>query len=186
MKKNICALVLAAGFSLRYGSDKRFSGKEALILRTLKNIINTFDTIYLVHRNSDEKLISLLEHLPINLIQAPHEDICLGTSISIGFEHINNTHLDYESCAVFLADMPFIKSETITLLQSQQNLNYIIRPRFDKASGHPVIFGSDFFKELISVQGQEGANSIIKKNLNSLKLINVQDVGVIQDIDYPE
>jgi len=186
MKKKICALVMAAGFSVRYGSDKRFSGKEALILRTLKNIINNFEYIYLVHRSSDVKLITLLESLPIVLIKAPSEDTCLGTSISIGFEHIANTNIKYESCAVFLADMPFIKSETIIELQSKQDLNYIIRPRYDKSSGHPVLFGNMFFGQLTEVQGQEGANSIIKKNLNCLKLIDVQDCGVIQDIDYPE
>jgi molybdenum cofactor cytidylyltransferase len=185
MTTNNCALVLAAGFSKRYGSDKRFSGSQPLILKTLKNIINSFDTIYLVHRNSDEKIIELLKDLPINLIQASSDNICLGTSISIGFEHIKKTKINYDSCAIFLADMPFIKEETIHKLQSLQKNDLIIRPKFEKKPGHPVFFGSDFFDELINIKGKEGASCIIKKNSNNLKMINVQDKGILQDIDYP-
>jgi len=177
---------MAAGFSKRYGSDKRFSGDEPLILRTLKSILNNFDTVYLVHRTNDDKLITLLEDLPLNLIQAPREGICLGTSIAVGFEHIQNTNIKFESCAVFLADMPFIKDETISELKSKQDARYIIRPRFDNSPGHPVFFGSDFFEELINIKEQEGASSVIKENHTYLRIVEVQDCGVIQDIDYPK
>ncbi|NQY21701.1 MAG: nucleotidyltransferase family protein [Campylobacteraceae bacterium] len=186
MKKNICALVLAAGFSKRYGSDKRFSGEEALILKTLKNIIKTFDSIYLVHRNSDEKLLNLLKDLPLKLIKAPVEDICLGTSISVGIEYIKNTQIKYDACAIFLADMPFIKEETINKIKSLQKNNEIIRPSFNEKAGHPVVFSNSFFKELILIKKHEGANVIIKNNLKSLALIEVADSGVLEDIDYPE
>lgn len=186
MKKNVCALVLAAGFSVRYGSDKRFSGSEPLILRSLKNIINSFDAIYLVHRDNDEELIALLKALPIDLIKAPSNNISLGTSISVGFEHINNTQIPYESCAVFLADMPFIKEETIHKLQSYQHSNNIVRPRFNKNSGHPVLFGNNFFDALTNIKGKDGASDIIKKNFNNLTTIEIDDSGVIEDIDYAD
>jgi len=185
MSKNICALVMAAGYSVRYGSDKRFSGDEPLILRTLKPILSSFDSIYLVHRDNDEKLITLLENLPIHFIKASSDDICLGTSIAVGFEHIKNSNAEFESCAVFLADMPYINEKTITTLKSHPGKNSIIRPKFGTSSGHPVIFGNKFFEQLTEVQGQEGANSIIKKNIDYLKIVEVQDFGVIQDIDYP-
>lgn len=185
MKKHTCALVLAAGFSVRYGSDKRFSGNEPLILRTLRSISNNFDCIYLVHRDSDEKLITLLESFPLHLIKAPSNNICLGTSIAVGFEHIRTTQIAYESCAVFLADMPFIKYETITQLKSIQDSKHIIRPSFDNTPGHPVFFGRDFFEELINIKEEDGASSVIKKNHTCLKMIEVQDCGAIQDIDYP-
>lgn len=184
MKKNVCALVLAAGFSLRYGSDKRFSGSEPLILRSLKNIINSFDTIYLVHRDNDAKIIALLKALPINLIKAPSDNISLGTSISVGFEYINNTQIPYESCAVFLADMPFIKEETIHKLQSYQHHNSIIRPKFNNNYGHPVLFGNNFFHELTNIKGKDGASDVIKRNFNHLTTIKIEDSGVIEDIDY--
>lgn len=186
MKKHTCALVLAAGFSKRYGSDKRFSGLEPLVLRTLKNVISSFDNIYLVHRNSDEKIITLLKDLPVTLIKAPSDDICLGTSISTGIKHIKKHQQIYESCAVFLADMPYIKKETIYKLKSIQSNNSIVRPTFAKKPGHPVIFGSDFFDELTEISGKEGANSVIKKHLAYLNILDVQDSGVIKDIDYPE
>jgi len=186
MKKNTCALVLAAGFSKRYGSDKRFSGSEPLVIKTLKNIINNFENIYLVHRNEDEKLIELFKNLSINLIKAPNNCIGLGTSIAAGFEYILKSQTKYESCAIFLADMPYIKDETIKDLKQQQNNNLIVRPMFEKIVGHPVIFGSDFFKELKSISGEEGAGCVIKKNHKYLNIISTQDSGVIEDIDYPE
>ena len=185
MKQNTCALVLAAGFSKRYGSDKRFSGQELLILRTLKNICKTFDSIYLVHRYEDKKLISLLENINIALIQAPSIDISLGTSISVGIRQIKKSAIMYESCAIFLADMPNIKKKTITALQNIQKKNLIVRAKYENIVGHPVFFGNNFFEELCKIKNQEGANQVIKENKLSYKILNVDDIGVIEDIDYP-
>ena len=184
MKKHTCALVLAAGFSKRFGSDKRFSGSQALILRSLKNIINNYDDIYLVHRNNDDKLKELLKDLPLILIKTTNNNISLGTSISSGIKYIINSDKKYETCAIFLADMPFIKNETIQELKLSQKKNLIIRVNFDNKPGHPVIFGSDFFEELADLQNQEGASSVIKKNILNIKNIKVNDKGVIEDIDY--
>ena len=91
----------------------------------------------------------------------------------------------YESCAIFLADMPNIKKKTITALQNIQKKNLIVRAKYENIVGHPVFFGNNFFEELCKIKNQEGANQVIKENKLSYKILNVDDIGVIEDIDYP-
>jgi len=106
MKKNTCALVMAAGFSKRFGSDKRFSGEVPLILRTLHNIVNNFDSIYLVHRDCDEELILLLEGLPLKLVRAQGDAICLGSSIATGLNIYKRVKVTMNHVRFFLLICP--------------------------------------------------------------------------------
>ena len=48
-----------------------------------------------------------------------------------------------------------------------------------------LFFGNKFFEELCKIKNQEGANQVIKENKLSYKILNVDDIGVIEDIDYP-
>jgi len=80
--------------------------------------------------------------------------------------------------------MPYIKNETIVKLQNQQAGNIIVRPKFDNSLGHPIFFGKNFFDELLNIKNQEGASSVIKRNHNCLRVFEVQDCGVVEDIDY--
>lgn len=80
--------------------------------------------------------------------------------------------------------MPFIKEETINKILSFEKNKGILRPSFKKKAGHPVVFSNKFFDQLLLLKEQEGANSIIKNNLESLCLLELEDQGVLEDIDY--
>lgn len=56
MMKSDVAVVLAAGYSTRYGSDKRLSGKEVpLVVQSVTTICEHYCDVILVHRH-DENL----------------------------------------------------------------------------------------------------------------------------------
>ncbi|MEW6996419.1 NTP transferase domain-containing protein [Colwelliaceae bacterium BS250] len=194
MSENV-ALVLAAGFSHRYGSDKRFSGKDSpLILQTLTKVLCHFDTVYLVHRFDDDDLINLLAGYNVTLIAAPDNEIGLGISIAAGSKHIANINdktndktakHPINSITIFLADMPFIGDDTIAKILKQADPDTIIRPLYNNKPGHPVCFGSSFIAALVELTGDNGAAAIIKANSNNIKYVEVSDIGIINDIDIP-
>jgi len=184
MKKN-CALILAAGFSKRYGKDKRFSGSPPLIVQTISAIQLVYKDIFLVHRADDKAFLNLVKRFPLHCIPAPKEEISLGTSISNAIVSIEALKY-YDTCSIFLADMPYISQKSMETLISFSGTHKIIRPQYQELLGHPVIFGKHFFSDLKALKGRNGANSVIQKNLEALHLVQIQDAGTTIDIDYPD
>lgn len=206
MKQHI-ALVLAAGHSKRYGSDKRMSGSdEPLMSKTIKSLEDIYSHIVVVHRYEDPILLTELiplteKSFTVTLCQAPVHPIGLGVSLSQGINCIKHSY-DVKlinSISIFLADMPFIKQTTMLKLLAASTIDNIVRPCFkppcsslqlasNDSIGHPVIFGRNFIEqltELTELTNDKGANQVVKKHINKLVVIDVDDKGVIQDIDQP-
>lgn len=190
MSANV-ALILAAGYSRRYGSDKRFSGETLpLILQCLTSVLRHYSSVYVVHRFDDDDIISLLARYDVTLISAPNDDIGLGVSIATGSKYISEHHYKItkqaiKTISIFLADMPFISDDSISKILKQADHNEIIRPIYNQQPGHPVCFGASFITALTKLTGDNGAVAIIKANHCKIKHIEVVDSGIIEDIDTP-
>ena len=85
-----------------------------------------------------------------------------------------------------LADMPAIKPETLLTVAKALRRDNIVAPSFAGKRGHPVGFGRDFFREFSALRGDEGAKTIVVAHIDKLELVDVEDKGVLQDIDVPE
>ena len=83
-----------------------------------------------------------------------------------------------------LADMPYIKPETIMLLADKLKQGAsIIAPMLDQQRGHPVGFSQFYKNELLALNKDIGARQILKNHQSELELVPVNDKGVIIDID---
>ncbi|MDI5933163.1 NTP transferase domain-containing protein [Halomonas kalidii] len=88
-------------------------------------------------------------------------------------------------CAILLGDMPDIWLETLHALQRQATRSDIIRPRYADRPGHPVLFGRDFWPELETLDGDDGAREVIRRHRDRYREHAVEDPGVCRDIDTP-
>jgi xanthine dehydrogenase accessory factor len=52
--------------------------------------------------------------------------------------------------------------------------------------GHPAVFHPDLFAELADPALQGGARTVVHRHLDGARLVNVDDAGVIADVDTPE
>jgi len=184
MKKS-CALVLAAGFSKRYGEDKRLSSSKPMVMQTLQKVCECFEDVYLVHRANDPDFLKCIEAYNVTCIAAPLTDISLGTSIATGINAIQKCG-EYSVCAVFLADMPYISTDTISNLLKISQEERIVRPQYKGKEGHPVLFGKNFFADLLTLEGKKGAYSVLETHGHVLDSVEVSDQGCVFDIDRPE
>ena len=55
----------------------------------------------------------------------------------------------------------------------------------DLAERDPVGFARTFFEELSSLKGDAGAREVLKQHPDRIALCEVDDPGVLQDIDQP-
>lgn len=106
----------------------------------------------------------------------------MGASLAFASRHIEG----WDGCLVCLADMPFITTDTYRMLSEQLSNNSIVIPRYNSKPGNPVAFGSNYFPELASLDGDSGGKSIIKSHPDSATVLDVNDPGILQDIDNNE
>jgi len=175
------ALVPAAGYSVRFGGDKRKQriDKDTLLTQTVKRAIDVYEEVLIVIRHDDDEIRQELEQYDARIMAAPSYPVGLGTSIAAGISALSHCH----TVSICLADMPFISPDIHNDLLKKSSPQSIVRPFYRNNPGHPVTFGSDFFMELERLSGDLGAWPVIKKNLDSLISVKVSDRAVITDID---
>ena len=174
------ALILAAGFSKRFGEDKRLYGSPSLIHQTLFSLLDAYDAVYIVHRYGQDTLQGVFSSEKIQYVGAPKFPIGLGESLAAG---VLATPESCQSISVCLGDMPFIMTKTYRELLSHVDSRSIVRPEFEHRSGHPVIFGSSWKPLLEQCVGDKGASFLLKEHHRYIKKIAVDDRGIITDID---
>lgn len=186
----ISPILLAAGQSRRFGSDKliyplQYQGEtKPLILHTLRPWLEVFSQVTVVIRNDNPSLVEVLENSEfvsqLRLIPAANADLGMSASFITGIEATKQA----DGWLIGLADMPYIHRSVINdSLQALQSGAEITLPEFNSRRGHPVGFASVFLSQLMSLTGDKGARDILNSAAAQITLINSPDDGICQDID---
>ena len=182
-------LVLAAGLSRRYGSDKRLAdigtGKP-LLEQTLAQIVEADMAFLVVLRHDDLDYIDeLTEKYPRgHFVRCPESALGMGYSLSFGVEQARFRR--FTGIVVALGDMPGVEPATYRAVGRQLKSDNIIVPRHQERTGNPVGFGSDFFDELKSIRGDRGAKEVWQNHPDRVEYLDLQDQGILIDIDIPD
>jgi molybdenum cofactor cytidylyltransferase len=88
--------------------------------------------------------------------------------------------------------MPFVGPDTlIRLRENMEQLlargghRVILQPWHDDRPGHPVGFGDAHFGVLATLTGDEGARRVLRDAAADVVRLEVDDPGVLQDLDEP-
>lgn len=187
--KLLSCIILAAGESKRMGSDNKlllqFDGRE-IIKHTVEKIIkqNFYEVLVVLGWQSCE-LARVLRDYSITTINNPHYREGQSTSLKKALDTISDKTLG----AFFaLGDQPLVKEDTIRHLIKEFSANpkCLVAPFYGEKRGNPVIIPRRLFPELKLLQGDKGARHLFLKEKENIIKIDVDDPGVIWDIDTPE
>ncbi len=192
-------LVLAAGYSRRFGSDKRLAcvDGEPMLLRTLQWVYAAMDNlpggeIQIVLRARDSLVASMVSRLrgntALHWLYAPVWPVGLGVSIAAGLDALlqRSGTCPPRAVALCLGDMPFVQPQTLRHLLAVARPDTICVPTWSGQRGHPVVFGRAFFPELLALKGRSGAARVLRDRPQAIVEVPVDDPGITQDIDRPE
>ena len=107
----------------------------------------------------------------------------LGSTIRTGIASASPAALGY---AVLLADLPFVRPQTIIQLAEKLRPESIVVPTYEGERGHPVLFGRAFRSELLALRGDVGGRGILATHPESIALVETNDPGTMRDIDSPD
>ncbi|MDM9652319.1 nucleotidyltransferase family protein [Pseudomonas sp. CW003PS] len=182
----IAALMLAAGYSRRFGADKRrlvLADGRSLLAASLALPCSMLEDVWLVLR-PDEALTELELPQGVHIVQNPATAEGMGHSLAAGAQRLlAESHAD--AVAIFLADMPSIRRHSLEALMACAAPDRIVLPSHQGKRGHPVLFGRNFWPQLATLSGDAGAKPVLQQNPNAVSIVELDDPGVLQDIDTP-
>ena len=181
MNKKTGALLLAAGFSNRFGSAKllaHLDNGEPVIQQTLNRIVAVVEEVVVITRPD---LAEALMPFAPNVQEFAEAERGMGASLAFGVGFA----ADWEACLICLADMPFISIDTYQKIADSAAANRIIIPTFNGKPGNPVAFGHDFYGDLRRLSGDAGGKPVIKQHMDQTQELSVQDPAILADIDTP-
>ncbi|MCC7182961.1 MAG: Molybdenum cofactor guanylyltransferase [Rhodocyclaceae bacterium] len=178
-------LVLAAGRSRRFGSDKLMAtveGGETLLAAALRPLVPWKGDVHVMVRADAPERWRLVEAWGAQPHLSPHADRGIGQTLSDGIALLAG---HYEACLVCLGDMPALRRRTFAMLWQRLHGDALIVPRRCGRWGHPVGFGQRYFPELLRLQGDRGARSVLEANKDRIIFVDVDDDGIAFDVDTP-
>ncbi len=185
----IAGLILAAGESRRMGRDKALLAYRGRTF--LETILST------LRRAGVERIVVVLGHHAdeiqkgVNLKGASvvvNRDYRLGqtSSLQAGLRALEGEEV--EAVVLCLVDHPAVTVATIRKLAEsfRKTRLPVVVPKFQGRRGHPVVLSRALFEQFGSLAPDQGANTVVRKYREATELVEVNDPGVLLDVDDPE
>lgn len=186
MARGIVGLLLAAGSSRRFGADKRWqplADGTPLALATAARLRAACADVLVVVRPEDTALAGRLRDLGCTTVACDDADSGMGHSLAAGV----GASADAAGWLVALADMPSIATATYAAVQGALLAGAPIAvPFYRGRRGHPVGFAGRWYAALAVLQGDQGARDLLAAQAPLIRRLEIDDAGVLADIDTPE
>ena len=185
----LTAIVLAAGRSTRMQTRNKLLlpwGDKRMLQVVLDTLLTVpFEKVVVVVGHERRRVEQLLQGYALCLVHNERYAEGMSTSIRKGVEAVEDPGSGY---LLALGDMPWIKQDTVERLCMtfpRRDPRAITVPTVGGRRGHPVIFGKFYRGELLQLEGDRGAASLLQKHAGMVVEVPVDDSGILKDVDTP-
>jgi molybdenum cofactor cytidylyltransferase len=183
---SLFAIVLAAGESRRFGSQKqlvRIAGRPLLHTAVTRASEVTGSAVIVVLGCGAAELGALLKHSPGSIVINQEWREGLSSSIRAGIARLP---LTCAGAMLLLADQPLVSADDLRRLAGtwRKQPQYIAAALYSGTTGVPAIFPRSLFQALLQLRGDTGARSLLRRNTDRVVRVPMPSAAI--DIDTPE
>lgn len=183
---SLFAVVLAAGMATRYGSTKQLATwrGRSLVGRALESAEGVCGANVLLVVGCDwRRVYEAAGPIAGFLVRNERYEEGMGRSIASAVAALPRSAA---GALILLADQPLIGSAELARLADawRQDPATIVCSHFGKNVGPPVIFPSTLFGELLALEGDRGARTVIERHRERVRKIELSEAAT--DIDSPD
>ena len=184
-RSEVCAVILAAGFSTRFGSNKLIMdvGGKPIISHAVEAALgSSADRVAVVIPVGS----TMRAYVPasVMLITNAFRDKGISSSIAAAVEYFKESA---DAIMFLVADQPMIDAGTLDNILSifRQNPSFIVASSVAGDVRNPMIFPERYFEELLQLTGDSGAKSVALANITNVIKVDVSPEKLV-DIDTVE
>ncbi len=185
----LSAILLAAGESRRMGSPKALLHYQGQTF--IERICTAFLTagvdelIVVLGARAEEIARALPVHPALRTVVNSRYAQGQLSSLMVGIGALSP---ESEAVVVNLVDHPMVSSETITAVIDSFRAAPIpiVIASYQGKRGHPVLFASSVYGEILAAPLDQGAKVVVRKDPARVRELPLEDPGILADIDTPE
>jgi molybdenum cofactor cytidylyltransferase len=194
---DVVGVLLAAGRAVRFGGAKLLARLpaaapadphltdipgECVGAISCRRLLLALPRVVAVVRPDDAALAAALGAAGARVVRCPNADDGMGASLACAVRETS----DAAGWVVALADMPWIRSATMARVAAAiRDGAPVAAPYLGGRRGHPVGFSALCRDALGALGGDEGAKSVVALHADRVARIDVDDAGILRDIDTP-
>ena len=186
-RKEIAAVVLAAGLSSRMGALKPLLplGDEIVIGRVIQAARDAgVDRIHVVVGHRAGEIVPHVLRMGAIPVLNPGYRSGMLSSIKAGITSLDENAF---GCLLMPADIPLIRPATVTRVieEALRGGAVLVHPVFLGERGHPPFIAHELFAELLAADASEGACAVLSRHEREAVEVAVFDEGCLRDMDTP-
>ncbi|MFO1398175.1 MAG: nucleotidyltransferase family protein [Burkholderiales bacterium] len=188
----IVGILLAAGQGARFGGGKLMAPLPAashgvaagtpIGVASAAHLVAALGEVVAVVRPRDPALHDALNGAGARVVECARADEGMGASLA----HAIAATADADGWVVALADMPWLAPATIDAVAAALREGAsLAAAAYRGERGHPVGFAAMFGPQLRGLTGDEGARAVVAAHRAHMRVVDVDDAGVLRDVDRP-
>lgn len=194
------AILLAAGQSRRMGIRNKLLepvGGDAMIRKVASQILGSgIRRLLVVTGHEAPQIEDALRGLPVRFVHNSDYRTGMASSVRTGIRTLSDpgavpgaSQPGADAALICLGDMPDISASAIDRMLAAYDPDRgrrIIVASHKGRRGNPVLWDRRYFDDLLTLEGDTGARDILRDQADSVIAVDMDDAGVLRDLDTPE
>jgi molybdenum cofactor cytidylyltransferase len=186
----LTGVLLAAGHGRRWTAAggapnkllHRLPDGTPVVVAAARSLVSALPRSVAVVRRSDDGTAALLAECGLELLLVDDAEAGLGDNLARAVAATP----DATGWVIALGDMPFIRAGSIAAVaDALRSGKPLAATRHRGQRGHPVGFDASCGQALTELRGDRGAAALLQRDADRLWLVDVDDEGVLLDLDLP-